>query len=796
MRSYVVSHVVSEDSLCLDETVPIPVQQVARRMPLHLADLLLPGAAGLWAFGVSRTNITAIGAFGLPPLLPVAFYAGVGLLVVSAVTELIRAQLTHWRMALHAIVLTIMLYGTAPLLYSEGRYSWLYKTIGVVQYVDAHGHLNGSIDIYQNWPGFFALAGWFGKVAGVASPLAYAKWAQLLFELAALAFLYLIYDALSMTARQRWVALLLVPASNWIGQDYFSPQALGTLLGLGIMAMAMRWLFVASPAPRRALFAGRWRPRRVLAVRSAGFRPGKSLVVEPVDVADLKAALIPYARTAGSAEVAPGDGADVALGEAPGTTTADAPDTTAGEAPATTPADAPGTTPADAPDTAPGDLPSAKPGWLAAPWHRGLTSQDARRLKYCAIIVLVFFVLSFTHQLSPYMLVVQLGALAFFRMLRPRWLPLVLLAVAVGYLLPRFSYVSGNYGLLTSIGNLFSNLTPPALIRAPAAAPSQRLIEHCAEALSIGIWILALLGAWRARRSGKIVFALLLLAFSPVAVLAFLAYGHEGILRVYLFSLPWSAALAAMAVAPTPALTDKPPNPGAAANVRAAVLWNALRKALRAIGVPARPFRRTALGDGVRSLLVLGIALALFFPSFFADDSFNYMSREEVDIVTSFLRSAPVGIIYCPFHNAPLADTSRYNLFPRPLLFGYYGMLGKGLLKPDVARTIAQNARQRAGPQVPAYVLITPSMVAYNEQYRETPARNFAILRFSLAHSSRWKLLVNRAGIVIYELVPRLPRPEFRLPTGAGYRTGPNSTTRSSARRNSAVPVRGTRASR
>ena len=125
--------------------------------------------------------------------------------------------MSTWRMALHATALVVMLYGTAPLVYQEGRYGWLYKTIGVVQYINAHGQLNPQIDIYQNWPGFFALSAWFDKVAGVGSPLAYAKWAQLVFEPAALPLLYIIYDALSLTWRQRWVALMLYSATNWIG---------------------------------------------------------------------------------------------------------------------------------------------------------------------------------------------------------------------------------------------------------------------------------------------------------------------------------------------------------------------------------------------------------------------------------------------------------------------------------------------------------------------------------------------------------------------------------------------------
>ena len=151
-------------------------------------------------------------------------------------------------MAAHATVLVVMLYGTAPLVYSEGRYAWFYKTIGVVQYVNTHGQLNRHIDIYQNWPGFFAFTAWFGRVAGVASPLAYAKWTQLVVELLSLPLLYLIYDALSLTVRQRWTAVLLYSAGNWIAQDYFSPQALGMLLSLGIMAMAVTWLYVQQPA--------------------------------------------------------------------------------------------------------------------------------------------------------------------------------------------------------------------------------------------------------------------------------------------------------------------------------------------------------------------------------------------------------------------------------------------------------------------------------------------------------------------------------------------------------------------
>ena len=131
---------------------------------------LLPVSLILWAAGVARTDARALGPYGLVTVLPLIFYAGIAVLVVSATMELARGHPSRIRMSAHAVALAVMLYGSAPLVYSQARYAWLYKTVGVVQYVGAHGQLNQQIDIYQNWPGFFAFAAWFDKVAGVASP--------------------------------------------------------------------------------------------------------------------------------------------------------------------------------------------------------------------------------------------------------------------------------------------------------------------------------------------------------------------------------------------------------------------------------------------------------------------------------------------------------------------------------------------------------------------------------------------------------------------------------------------------
>ena len=901
-------------------TTVLPPITPRRTTVIHFSDVALPVSIVLWAIGVSRTNATTLGPFGLPAQLPVVFYAGVALLVLSAVVELTIDKPSRWRMAEHAVGLVVMLYGTGAVVYPEGRYSWLYKTIGVIQYVNVHGQLNSTIDIYQNWPGFFALAAWFGKVAGVSSPLAYAKWAQVVFELAALPLLYLIYDALSLTFRQRWMALLLYPAANWIGQDYLSPQGLGTVLSLGIMALTMHWLYTGNRAqfvPRRRWLArkrtttpeqvgrqaavsmqevkdayqtvrsdqgppgidgvtiadfeqrlahnlqkvrdqlrsGEYRPApvrivaapqgdpaeirgvltvsdriaqavvarrlktRLLQMRraqpSAGQEPGNWVIM--LDTRAIQAGLRrdPALRVVAAAtdqrwvvdyvrrslivplqqlDGSPGTG-DVSMlaGSALSSVLADLLlyytfDTWMGrdfpnvrfehrpnavavycgserqarsvQAAITRRLDdvglnisphgiqvVPGRD-----DRSGAGYGKARFGLTAGPASeyrypaaesRGLRARPSadplvpprRRTAFVLTILLLYFVLTFTHELSPYIVAVQLLVLAAARPLRPRWLPLAMLAVAAAYLLPHFSFVNSHYGLLNSLGSFFSNVAPPpaagtsgATISIPA---SQKLINDCADLLSVFMWLLALVGAWRLRHSGRIVLALIVLTYSPVLVLFGQAYGNEGILRVYLFSLPWAAALAAAAVEPGPLSRKMVPR------LRLDFSW--VKPALRWLRAP----------------VALWIVIALFFVAVYGNDSFDTFPQTEVTAIYSFLQSARLGPLYEAEDNVPGSDTARYYLFPEISIFGARD--GAPLVNqatPDIAALIAKNSTTYTHGREPAYVLIAPSMAPYNTAYAQAPPDSFKILQESLARSPEWKLIVNQDGTLIYELPP------------------------------------------
>ena len=207
-----------------------------------ISDLLLPISVVLWIVGVHRIHPSPVPLAILPAGSVVVFLAGLGVLIVSTGLLLTRHKFSSHRMALHLGTLIVMLYGTAPIVYPEPRFAWLYKHIAITNYIAVHHVLSRSMDIYRIWPGFFALTAWIDKVAGVSTPLVYASWAELFFEILYVLELAWIFRALQLDERERWLALFLFAGANWIAQDYFSPQGFGLVLSLGVFGMALHWL--------------------------------------------------------------------------------------------------------------------------------------------------------------------------------------------------------------------------------------------------------------------------------------------------------------------------------------------------------------------------------------------------------------------------------------------------------------------------------------------------------------------------------------------------------------------------
>jgi hypothetical protein len=223
-------------------------------------------ALALWAWALTRADLAEIGDYGLVTALPVEFFVALGVLTVSFCVAVVRRGTPAALLALHAVALVVILHATLPLLYDAPRYAYLYKHLGVVEYIAEHHSVDSRIDIYHNWPGFFVAAALFAEATGLTGTVGYAAWAQPLFGLACVALLPVAYRALSGDRRLVWLAVWFFVAANWIGQDYFSPQAFSYLLYLIVLGICFTWL---RGAPVAAVRAGgsRWlrRPWAALA---------------------------------------------------------------------------------------------------------------------------------------------------------------------------------------------------------------------------------------------------------------------------------------------------------------------------------------------------------------------------------------------------------------------------------------------------------------------------------------------------------------------------------------------------
>ncbi len=238
--------------------------QVRRRFAVVQLRALAPFlpavlAVVTWRLSLLNIDVSRLGDYGLPPALPLAWYVALVVAVVGAVLAISLRRTNQVLMLTYVAIVALILFGTVPVLSAQPHYAWVYKHIGVVRLLEAHGRTSPSIDIYNRWPGFFALAAVFSTVAGQANPAAYAGWADFAFIFLDVLLLMAAVKAVACDARVAAGAGLLFIVTNWVGQTYYSPQAFASVLALALLAIALRQLGTPSTGrpPRLAKFLDR-----------------------------------------------------------------------------------------------------------------------------------------------------------------------------------------------------------------------------------------------------------------------------------------------------------------------------------------------------------------------------------------------------------------------------------------------------------------------------------------------------------------------------------------------------------
>jgi len=259
--------VTSESLLGAVGAVGARVALPARGLAIAAVGLLIL-SLDLWAVGLRGIDLGRMDDYGLISVLPIQVYLALALLTIGAVLLLRAEAPSGVLMGSYLVALVVMLYAMPILVEEVPRFVVTWVHDGFAEYIRRTGTVAPDLEARFNWPGFFILAAFLSQIAGLPDTMAIAGWAPVYFNLLFLLPLALIFRSATDDIRLTWAALWLFELGNWIGQDYFSPQALNYFLYLVIVAVFLTWFRVARPRSDRigAVLSGTGRTRG-LAVR-------------------------------------------------------------------------------------------------------------------------------------------------------------------------------------------------------------------------------------------------------------------------------------------------------------------------------------------------------------------------------------------------------------------------------------------------------------------------------------------------------------------------------------------------
>jgi GT2 family glycosyltransferase len=587
---------------------------IPRRVAPHAA--LISVAMLAWISSLAGADLNRIGGTGLLAALPPTYFLSLALLIGGFVAAVASDEVHPRLLAAYVVGAVLVIHGTTPILYDEPRYAWVYKHLGVINLIAATGHSNRQIDIYTNWPSFFALNAWFSKTSGL-TPIAYAGWAQLFFNIFNICAIRFALRALTRDERVLWTATLLFVLGNWVGQDYLAPQAFGFALSMVVLGLCLRCgQRVADPRFRRH----RW-------PASSAWRKLGSVLPRP--------------DRQESAEPAP-----------------------------------------------------------VGPW----VALASGAVCFLAVVT--------SHQLSPVMLIVSVIALAVVARKVPLWVPALMAAVEVWWVLLSLPFVQSHFQLIDPGGGGAAaqgrNLS--------AALPGAKLSLYAPGAVMAVVASLGLVGLIRRLSRGRLDVVPACLVAAPLAVVAFQSYGGEGSYRAYLFALPWLAFLAVFALK-SPRMSPRWDGPSIARLTAAAA--------------------------------VIGACL-LF--AYFGQELANHVTSDDVRAATWYETRAPAGSMRIDLApNAPDRLTARYplvSLSDPPSLVAEAGFTGHMLGSSDVQRLIGLIRSQRARP---AYVVLSRQQEGYALLNGLLPRGSLSSFVNALARSPAFRLVYHRPTVWIFE---------------------------------------------
>jgi hypothetical protein len=223
-----------------EETTTAPVK--TRRLRLsRVIGILLPVLLVIGGYAsIDGADASESGPLGLIEVMNPAYFAFIGLLAVSFIWHMRSKTLDAFVLSMHIVALIFLFHGAVSWIEQVPRFPVVYTHVGLTEYIQRTGETLPTLDARMNWPGFFTTAALLDEVAGVDSIYPWLLWAPLVQNLFYAPLLFSITRTASTDVRVPWIALYLYFSLSWVGQDYFSPQALNFLFFLAFVAIVLR----------------------------------------------------------------------------------------------------------------------------------------------------------------------------------------------------------------------------------------------------------------------------------------------------------------------------------------------------------------------------------------------------------------------------------------------------------------------------------------------------------------------------------------------------------------------------
>jgi hypothetical protein len=623
-----------------------------RRMVVPLAVSATPPvglALGVAALRAARPD--DIGPLGLVEALPATLYVALALLTVSFLGSVFFAPgIRPAVLAAHVVAFTVLLHGAATIVEPLPRFvpAWLH--VGFTDYIARTGHTLPELDARFSWPGVFAIAAMATRAAGLGDAMSLLGWTPIVLNLLYAAVTHRLARVATGDDRAAWLAVWLFLPANWVGQDYFSPQGFNYLFYLIILSVLLIW-FRPSRIERTRQRIGRY-ARGHVRPAAPDSHPVPAVGSQPVPTVGLPpVGSHPVARRRRLLRVV--------------------------------------------------GLPSApmrhEPEPVAA-------SRPARAGLILAVIV-VFIASTASHQLTPMAILVTVAALVAVRRCSVRGLPVLLAMIFLGYLsYLTVAYWSGHlHDMFGSFGRLGHTVDAGVSKRVRGDA-GHLLVLQVRQVLALGVWGLALLGAWRLMRRGRGDLAVLASAGAPFLLLLFQSYGGEVFLRIYTFALPFMIIL------------------------------------IVALLVPLWPPRRRVLVVACVALLSVTLTGA-FFVARYGNESFERVRPADVRAVEWLYANAAPGATF-------VALTSNVPWRSRDLEQYRYTPLGEDLGPGSLP---AIEAAMEANPRG-AYLILTEGQYAMGVAFYGKPPGWGEEVERQVAASSHFRQVYSREGAEIFVL--------------------------------------------